>query len=561
MGGAMRLCEWLDWRGVACAWLAVLQWVCAGGVQARTLLAGPDNVNGQVARLVAGDVLLLQPGVYRTELVLRALSGGSDAPITIRGDVANGRVIFRGSDVLSDWTALGGGMYSHSLNQEPSQVFVDGSALQQMGGTVFDGYPLNGASSYRKLHAKEGGIWPGRKAASSKADLIAESFFYVLSERKLYVKSTRDLRSAVVEASVRPRGLFATDVKHLVIEDLEVQHANTSVTGRGGALVVWGESVRLNRVSATWNDLIGIQVGGRHIEVIDSEASFNGQMGLSARGQFNRFVRVRAAENNRRGFNKWWEAGGFKFIGERDAGLLDSQVLECQALNNRGDGIWLDWKNARVEVSRSLSAYNSGFGIHYEVSSQGVIQDNIVLGNGQRGIYLSTSDRTSVLNNLVVGNGLEGVVSIWDKARVDEDGRAFSGAGNVVDANVLAYNAEGSVTLPSDSGAVSDRNVFWGDGAASRFSLDFPSPWNPPNYGLSAWTDRSAQDARSWWQNRPLSPEWQSYLSRKSTELAPLLTLLAASRAEPPTSGLILGRQWSGTGGGRPTASVGPRHL
>lgn len=539
-----------------CAWLSLVSAVSAG-----TLDAGPENLASQVARLRPGDILLIKPGVYRSTLTLRRLAGSSDAPITIRGDVAKGRVIFRGSDVLTDWTPLGGGVFVHRLEQESSQVFVEGSALQQMGGTVFDGFPLNADSPYQKLHIREGGVWPGRRAATSPNDLVPESFFYAARERKLYIKTVKDPRAVTVEASQRSHGLFASDVRHLVIEDLEVQHANTSVTGRGGALVVWGDSVRIRRVSASWNDLAGIQVGGTDIHVEDSEALYNGQMGVTARGQFNRFVRVKANGNNRRGFNKWWEAGGFKFIGELNAGLLDSQVIDCQALHNRGDGIWLDWKNARVEVLRNLSAYNAGFGIHYEVSSHGLIQDNVVLGNTQRGIYLSSADDTRVLNNLVLGNGLEGVVSIVDEGRVDENGRRFTGDGNVVEANVIAFNTEGAVILPGDSASTSDRNVFWGEGAASRFSVGFPSLLNQPSYGLEAWNSRGGQDTRSWWVNLSMSLEWRDYVSKKSTEMAPLLSLLKSSRGQPSFHGVVMGRHWSALSSVRAAAPVGPRHL
>lgn len=539
------------------ALVGLLACACA---DARTLEAGPESLVAQLARLRAGDVLLLEPGVYRTTLTLRRLEGTAEAPITVRGDVARGRVIFRGSDVLADWRTVEEGVFAHRMDREPSQLFVDGTPLLQMGGTVFDGYPVNPKSAYKNLHAHEGGIWPGRREARSRADLLPESFFYSAQDHLLFVKTARDLRTVMVEASQRPHGVFAADVRHVVIEDLEVQHANTSVTGRGGAFVVWGDFVNIRRVVASWNDLAGLQVGGHHIALEDAVASYNGQLGVTARGSLNRIARVKAIRNNRRSFNKWWEAGGFKFIGELNAGLSDSSVLDCQAISNDGDGIWLDWKNKRVEVSRNLSAYNTGFGIHYEVSSQGLIQDNVVLGNGQRGIYLSSSDQTRVLNNLVLGNALEGIVSIWDRTRRDEAGVSFAGAGNVMDGNVIAYNNQGAITVPSDSGALSNRNVFWGDGAESRFSVDFPSPLNQPSYGLLAWTSRVGLDDQSWWHNRPRSSPWRGYLAAKSTELAPLRQLVLESRAAPPNEGAIIGKGWLPLSGGASTGGVGPRH-
>lgn len=543
--------------------LWVLLGLCPGfnSAWARTWSAGPDDFSAQIRRLAPGDVLLLQPGVYRSTLTLRHLQGTRDAPIIIRGDAAHGRVVFMGSDVIKDWTHQDHDVFMHPLLIEPSLVFVDGQPLQQMGGTVFDGYPLDADSPYQRLHAKDGGIWPGRRAIRSIDQMPYESFYFDVQARRLYVRTHKDLDGATVEVSQRPHGLFASDVSHVEIEDLSVEHANTSVTGRGGALVVWGDNVVLRRVAANWNDLAGIQVGGDHNLVQDAQATHNGQLGVTARGRFNRFERVVASENNWRGFNKWWEAGGFKFIGEQDAGLQDSQVVDCQALRNQGDGIWLDWKNARIEVARNLAAYNTGFGIHYEVSSAGLIQDNLVIGNGQRGIYLSSSDHTRVLHNLVLGNGLEGVVSIWDRDRADEKGKRFAADGNVVEGNVIAYNHEGAVTLPAGASASSDRNVYWGDGAASRFSVGFPSPTNVPNYGLRAWSERADQDRQSWWVNKPMPSAWATYLAQQSLTTAPLTALVVQSRGRPPADGLVVGSAWSELSSTRPTADVGPHQL
>ncbi|HET8870712.1 MAG TPA: right-handed parallel beta-helix repeat-containing protein [Aquabacterium sp.] len=528
---------------------------------ARTWTAGPEDFAAQIRRLEPGDVLVLQPGVYRSTLTLRHLKGTSDAPITIRGDAARGRVIFRGSDVLKGWVRQDGDLFMHPIATEPSMVFINGQSLRQMGGTVFDGYPADSESPYARLHVSEGGIWPGRRAIRSVDELPYEAFYFDVRTHRLYLRTRQSPEAQTVEVSQRPHGLFASDVSHIVIEDLDIEHANTSVTGRGGALVVWGDDVVLRRVAARWNDLGGIQVGGDHNVVQDAQAIYNGQMGVTARGRFNRFERVVANDNNWRGFNKWWEAGGFKFIGEQDAALQDSQVVDCQALRNQGDGIWLDWKNARVEVARNVSAYNTGFGIHYEVSSAGLIHDNVVMGNGQRGIYLSSSDHTRVFNNLVLGNGLEGIVSIWDRDRADERGKRFAGDGNVIEANVIAYNREGALTLPAGASAVADRNVYWGEGAASRFSIGFPSPANPPSYGLQAWAARSAQDRRSWWVNKPMPAAWKTYLSQQSLSLSPLASLVVQSRAQPAAEGVVLGPAWSASGSVTSISDAGPSQL
>lgn len=515
--------------------LALAGW--APWAHAGTYVATPGEASRLLAKMQAGDTLILKPGVYRETLDIRNRLGNENEPIVIRGDTREGRVILRGSDVLTQWKSLGSGLYAHALAVQPTQLFVDGSAYQQIGGTVFDGYPTNRDSEYHRLHQNDGGVWPGRLPVTAPDQLPPRSFMYDEGGKRLLVRTDQDLRSATVEASQRPRLFFAQGVRHLVVENLELQHANTSATTRGGALVVLGDHIVLRQLKATWNDLAGLQFGGDHIRLEDSEASHNGQVGVMGYGRQAQVRRVKVTHNNRRGFNKWWEAGGFKFIGYADGGLRSSSVTDCQALHNQGDGIWLDWKNRDVEISSNLSAYNKGFGIHFEASSGGQIHDNILLGNQQRGIYLSSSRQTVIKRNLVVGNRLEGIVSILVTDLKDEQGNRFAADGVVVQDNILAWNENGAVILPKDSNGLSDGNVYWGEGVPSRFSIGYPSPLSFPAYGIEAWHKLSGQDQRSWWVNMPRPKSWTAYLQAQSTDIGPLKALVAQSRGAPPAEG------------------------
>lgn len=537
----------------------------AGAVQAATWVATPETLATLVPRVRAGDTLLLRPGIYRTTLDLRNRLAREGEPTVIRGDSsASGRAILRGSDVLSRWQQVSAGLYVHPIDRQPSQVFINGRVMRQIGGTVFDGYPVNPRSEYRALHPHDGGIWPGRVAPVAPKDLPIDSFWFDAEKKVVYVRTTVNLLKpeVLVEASQRERALFVENVQHLVIQDLDIEQANTSATNRGGALVVWrGADVLVKGVRAQWNDLTGIQVAGERITVQDAEASHNGQLGVSGQGDHIVVSRVRATYNNRRGFNKWWEAGGFKFIGTEEGALRDSQVMDCQALFNAGDGIWFDWKNVRVEVARNVSAYNAGFGIHYEASSEGLIRDNLIFGNQHRGVYLSSSSMTRVVHNLMLGNGGEAAIALTERGRVDGQGRPFRSDGNRVEDNVMAWNEGGMVFLSSDGGNASDRNVFLGGGSPSRFSMDVPSPANPPAYGLEAWNRRTGHDRHSWWVNAPMPAAWRSYLASRSTSLAPLRALLNTARSQPTGEGVVPG---DGLGRKQPTAptpQAGPRQV
>lgn len=538
---------------------------CMAMAHAAILVATPETLPQRLQQFRSGDTLLLKPGVYRTTIDLRNRMAEPDAPSVIKGDVSGGgRVVLRGSDVLTGWRLAAPGIYVHELGKETSQVFVNGRLLQQVGGTVFDGYPENAQSAYRGLHPHDGGIWPGRKPVMAWQSLPAESFWYDRSGRRLYVHTAEDLTDASVrtEVSQRERVLFLENVQFMQVHDLDIEHANTSVTNRGGALVVWrSRDVILRGIRADWNDLIGIQVAGDRISLTNSEAMYNGQVGVSGFGSQINVQQVKASYNNRRGFNKWWEAGGFKFIGFDDGALRDSSVVDCQALFNRGDGIWFDWKNRDVQVARNVSAYNAGFGVHYEASSGGLIEDNLIFGNAQRGVYLSSSRTSLVRHNLIVGNGGEGVVSVTDQDRRDNQGRRLDSDANRVEGNVIGWNAGGAVYLSSDAGNVSNRNVFFGEGVSSRFSVNYPSPLNLPVYGLDAWFQRTGQDARSWWLNAPMPETWSVYLKAQSTVKAPLVALVLNARGRPSDQRLVLGRDMSSWSVDPYLPEVGPRNV
>jgi parallel beta-helix repeat protein len=519
-----------------------------------TLTATPDSRLSQLAsQLKPGDTLLLKPGVYRQTLELRGLRGRADAPIRITGEQA----VLRASDVLRGLKPAGNGTYTARLAVEPSQVFIDGQPLRQIGGTVFDGYPHNAASPYHREMIKEGGIWPGRVPDAPPETMPPQSFRYDRERQLLTLKLSQEPGQRLIEVSQRTRTLDADQLSHVQLRGLTVEHANTSVTSRGASMVVAGEDLLLEQITANWNDLAGLQIKGERIVLRDSSANHNGQLGVAARGNRHLIQRVVAQHNNRRLFNKWWEAGGFKFIGDGQGGLRQSTVEELKALHNQGDGIWFDWKNRDVTLRRSLAAYNTGFGIHFEASGPGLIEHNVALGNGQRGIYLSSSRQTRVLHNLALGNGMQGIASVLEN-RKDDEGIPFKADGNRFQRNVIAWNQDGALFIPKDDGDRSDFNVFIGQGKGMYFSIDFPAMWRPAAWTLEDWNQASGQDRKSWLWHQPMPRAWQDYLAGQSTELKPLSALMRTVRQAPPADGTTVGAEHRALKLRLPIANAGP---
>jgi parallel beta-helix repeat protein len=519
------------------AWTSIL--VCLvfqGHALAATLNATPDSdLNQLAAKLKPGDTLHLKAGVYRQTLEISGLRGTPDAPIVIEGEAAGS--IIRASDVLKRWKPAGPNLYLHALPKETSQVFLDGTAMKQIGGTVFDGYPVRADNSYHALHKPEG-VWPGRIPDVPLAQLPNNSFWYDRDNKTLYLKTTADLSQAVVEASVRTRTIEGNDMAYVQFKDLKVQHANTSVVSRGGSMTVNGRSLVITRVAAEWNDLIGLGIGGSDVKVSDVLVAYNGQAGMAGRGYNHLIQRVTATYNNRRGFNKWWEAGGFKFVG--DGGLQNSVVENCVAQRNNGDGIWFDWKNQNVDVRRNIAAYNAGFGIHFEVSGPSTVQHNVAIGNTQRGIFLTASHHMTVNNNLAVANGMQGITSVLED-RKDLPDTKFRANGNRFFKNVLAWNTDGALYIPDTGDEQSNFNVIVGKGKSAYFSREFPHPLRLPSKGLSQWNENTGQDLKSWQWDIDMPESWKSYLSVGSSDVAPLAQLLREVRKQPPAEDVTLG--------------------
>jgi len=468
-----------------------------GLASGRIVRISPGTFKSVWSNVQPGDTVLFAPGVYRQSLLLaRDRDWNLVRPTTFK-PIAPNTVVIKGSDIVEDWRRLeiSGGMYVRDWKFEPAQVFVDENPLIQLAGSIFDGYPTDPSSEYHKLHKENGGIWPGRIAYAPKLPMPLNSFYYDSITRELFIKILGSPQGKKIEVSTRQRLFYAEKVSGIILSGLIFEHANTSPTTRGAAVTIIGNDNIMQEITVQNVDLGGIQIVGNRNQLLDSAAKYNGQLGVTIRGKNNRIVNVESSYNNTRKFNKWWEAGGFKFVG--NGGLQDSEIIGNRALHNQGDGIWFDWKNINNIISNNVSAYNNGFGIHYEASRTGIIQDNYVFGNSQRGIYLLDSAECLVTNNLVIGNGLEGIASIYTR-RKDDDGSELGAGSNRIYSNLVGWN-KGELIMPrgiSPTGEA-DGNVYLTSNGTVQFSMGFPTVEFPSVYSLDRWKQISGLDKNS----------------------------------------------------------------
>ena len=461
-----------------------------------------------MSRLKPGDHLIIAAGTYRDALVFPAKpwtripsaaieAGKIDATRLMQGEetVIEGRgdVLIKGSDVINGWQAVNDDVFVKDWDgEEMQQVFVDGKPLKQIGGTIFGGFPDKDRHPLAELHKSQKGIWPGR-LAGDQSNMPSNSFYYDRAGKKLYLRvPLTTLKGHTVEVSTRPVLLSGSGVMDITVKHLNFAHSNTSTNLRSGLVMMSGLRITLEDLHIEQADSVGFHLLGDDITLRNSSANNCGQLGLKARGKRAKLIANTTNGNNTRGFNKWWEAGGAKFIG--GGGLQDSLVSGHTALQNQGDGIWYDWKNRNNTLENSFSAYNKGFGIHYEASDRGRIVNNASIGNEQRGIYLPHSSYSIVAFNLVAGNRMQGI-AIVDEGRRDPDQEFdFSARGNKVFGNVLAWNP-GPLVLPTNiADNQSDGNLYIGDAAQTNLGQGWVGMFQE---ALQKWTSRTQQDANS----------------------------------------------------------------
>jgi len=398
----------------------------------------PWKTIGRAAATVqAGDTVLIRSGVYREKVTVEG-SGTAEKPIRFVADRA-ANVVITGADVLSDWTREEGPDPIFStpwphvfIGWNPSRAHPDDDYHRLIGRAeqVFvQGYPL------RQVLRRE--------------QLGRGTFFVDEAAKRLIVwsDSNADLPKVRVEASTRPV-LWESRGEHIHVRGLRFRYAANPA--QGGAAVFGRNSVVEDCIFERMNS-IGATFTGEHIVVRRCLFQDNGQMGFSANGaHYLWFTGCVVRNNNTKGWNRGWEAGGNKWVMSRGVVLERSQFLD-----NRGHGIWFDIGNEDCTVRHCLIADNEDAGIFYEISYGLRAHDNVIIGNGfadspgawgaAAGISLSSSPYCVIERNLLIGNkegfnfreqerttprlGRQGEEPVWNHDQILRH-------------NVLAYNRD-----------------------------------------------------------------------------------------------------------------------
>jgi hypothetical protein len=355
---------------------------------------------GRAAALVEpGDTVIIHSGIYREAVVIEK-SGLSDNPITFQAAAGAG-MIMTGADRISEWTEVKGDghIYStpwphefitwsrqhthpdddyHLLIGRCEQVFVNGYALRQV----------------------------------LERDKLARGTFYVDLDGKflcIWNYDNQDVsgRKATVEASVRDR-ILTVKGDYITIKGIRFRYAANRA--QQGAVEFSGNHLTVEDCIFEYTNASGAAFKGEDITVRRCTFQYNGQLGFGAsRAHRLLMTGCTVRNNNIKGFNRGWEAGGNKICLARGVVLENSTFVE-----NRGNGIWFDIGNEDCMVHNCLIAFNEDAGIFYEISYGLHAHDNVIVGNGlagtsgawgaSAGISISSSPDCLIERNLLLGN-------------------------------------------------------------------------------------------------------------------------------------------------------------
>ena len=411
-----------------------------GGTAAR-----PWKTIGHAAGEVrAGDRVIIRSGLYREGVTIKS-SGTSDKPIIFEADT-HSRVVITGADLLNKWTKENDGSFSTPwpfvfVGWNPLHAHPDDSYHRLIGRCeqVFEmGYPLR-----QVLDRKE----------------MARGTFFVDPEvNRLYVRTAEDrnllTHSAPVEASSR-QTIWDCRGDYVITRGLQFRFAANAA--QQGAAAFSGQHDTIENCTFEKTNGAGATFTGQDIVVRGCIFRDNGQLGFGA-GHAHRLLLSDCiiTNNNTKGFNRDWEAGGDKIVLSRDV-----LIERCQFIANRGHGIWFDIGNESATVRNCLIADNEDGGIFDEISYGLHATDNVIVGNGlagtpgmwgaSGGICLSSSPASVIERNLLIANkeGISFREADRTTPRIDAKKGAREEAvwnhDETIDHNVLAYNADAQI--------------------------------------------------------------------------------------------------------------------
>ncbi len=427
------------------------------------------TISAAASKARPGDTVLIHAGVYRETVVVEQ-SGSAERPIRFHA-AAGESVTITGADSITDWRKELG---DDSIFSTPWPYRF--AAWSKTGTHPDDAY-------HHLIGRCEQVFYLGYPVQQVlDRSRVGRGTFYVdLAAARLFMcaPNGEDLSRGppTVEASVRDL-LWHSKGTHIELRGLRFRYAaNQAQSGAARFEGAFGliEDCIFERVNSSGATFLAQDLIIRRCTFQD-----NGQLGFGAfKAHRLLFTECVVRNNNTKGFNRQWEAGGNKIVLSRGVVLERSQFIA-----NRGNGVWFDIGNEQSTVRNCLIADNEDAGIFYEISYSLHAHDNVITGNGfadtpgnwgaAAGISLSSSPDCLIERNLVVANreGFNFREQFRKTPRIDDNAeRPIWNHDQIIRNNILALNRDAQVQGWFDTG---DRR-HWPQGMKdSKDPIDLP---------------------------------------------------------------------------------------
>ncbi|HEY8524547.1 MAG TPA: right-handed parallel beta-helix repeat-containing protein [Acidimicrobiales bacterium] len=388
---------------------------------AGTRAAPVRTLNRALALVPDGGTLVVRGGVYRDWYHDGSGTGHAilDKGVTIQ-PYPHEQVWFDGTDVVpaSRWQAEG----SRWSTSWSTPSFCDGLyyerplTQQRRDNSGPCSHEDMAASSRAPIAGDPQSVYVDGVELAQKptlAEVDARSFYYDWAARRLHVGV--DPAGHTIEVTARPTALVLGGAGNTVRGIGFRRYATNEYHNLTGVALYMGGS-RANRVErSVFVDNAG---GALYVSnprpgsyVRSSVFARNGYTALGSNGGstadfLNAFVIEHNVFTGNNAENFGWECtvscghANVK-LGHMNGFLFRDNIVDGAV--GRGSGFWCDLDCRYGVIVNNLVRNNGGHGIYYEVSSDGLIASNVVVGSGQPGITVASAS-TRVYNNTLVGN-------------------------------------------------------------------------------------------------------------------------------------------------------------
>ena len=427
-----------------------------------TIQAGVDRA--EVLRKAGKSAtVVIAPGVYREHVNVRHST--ADAPPLLIEAAQPGTVRITGTDAFTGWTAVGGGVYSHSW--------------------AFDWAPASGVSEIvgRRELAFHGGT--RLHQVLSFAGLVPGSFFVDAASDRIYV-AVGGGQPSTIEVAVRPQLLKIDGAKNVTVRGIEFSGA-ASPFDTSAVQITNVSNVSLADSVVRDNSWVGVSITtSSDVTLASNRVVANGGGGVGAfKAHGLVFDGSETSSNNWRGVQgdyTGWTIGAVKIVGSHNV-----TVSRHTSTGNQTRGFWVDYDVPGFIMRDSVLCNNLTDGLFIE-AAQGpsTVSGTTLCNNGRYGLMITNGRTVSLTGSVLCGNGksalrletdrpegrtittASGSILLNGADHLTVTGTTFGGSPRLFDSNLPSNHWAGVLaTIHSDTNVFSSgATTFFYDGGA-----------------------------------------------------------------------------------------------